>query len=253
MKQAPVNAAATVRLNRYLAQCGLGARRKCDDLIKSGHIFVNGKKVEELGVKIMPGDRVEYRGKQLSPVRRLDYFAYHKPASVMVTKADPEGRITIYRAIGQCGTDVSHCNYVGRLDFASEGLLLLTNDGGLIHALTHPRYRIKKVYQVQIERRLTPFDREKLLSGIESESQILHAGDVRPAATTQDNHWYEVDLYEGKNRQIRRMFEALGYRVIRLVRTQFASVRLGGLAPGGLRPLTAREIAALKSAGFPVK
>jgi 23S rRNA pseudouridine2605 synthase len=244
---------AAVRLNRYLAQCGLGARRKCDDLIKSGRVFVNGRKVAELGVKVLPGDRVEYRGKHLSPVRRLDYFAYHKPASVMVTKNDPEGRVTVYQAIQQGGSDVSHCNYIGRLDFASEGLLLLTNDGGLIHALTHPRYRIKKVYRVQIERNLPAADREKLLSGIESEGQVLHAGDVRPAAVKPGNHWYEVDLYEGKNRQIRRMFEALGYRVMRLLRTQFASVRLGDLAPGGLRPLTAREIAALKSAGFPVK
>ena len=142
--------ASGVRLNRYLAQCGLGARRKCDLLIESGHVIVNGEKVTSLGTKVRPGiDRVEYKGTALKPLNTLEYLAYNKPRGVMVTREDPEGRATIYETLARAGLDAGHLNYVGRLDFNSEGLLLLTNDGALIHALTHPRFHIKKTYQVR--------------------------------------------------------------------------------------------------------
>jgi 23S rRNA pseudouridine2605 synthase len=251
MENADHHAAAPVRLNRFLAQCGLGARRKCDEIIKSGHVLVNGVKVKELGTKVSLNDTVEYQGKTVVPVRRLEYWVYHKPAGVMVTKDDPQGRVTVYQALGQAGFDAGHLNYVGRLDYVSEGLLLLTNDGLLIHSITHPRYQIKKVYTVQINRPLAGFDVEKLLGGIESEGQVLHAGAVKKVSGPADGHWYEVDLYEGKNRQVRRMFEALHYQIVRLRRTRFASVRLDDLAVGAIRPLTIREIAGLKNAGFP--
>jgi 23S rRNA pseudouridine2605 synthase len=241
----------TLRLNRFLSQCGLGARRKCDELIRSGHIAVNGQKVIALGTKIGPGDTVEYCGKNVTPVRRLEYWAYHKPSGIMVTKTDPQGRVTLYQALSKNGFDAHHLNYVGRLDYTSEGLLLLTNDGSLIHALTHPRYRIKKVYRVAIDRLLIESDRQKLLEGITSEGQLLSAGAVRIAASAGGGHWYEIDLYEGKNRQVRRMFESLHYQVVRLLRIRFASVKLEELASGAARPLTPKEIAALKSAGFP--
>jgi 23S rRNA pseudouridine2605 synthase len=242
---------ATIRLNRYLAQCGLGARRKCDELIKSGHVLVNGEKVTELGTKVAPDDRVEYRGKTVTQVRRLEYWAYHKPPGVIVTKEDPQGRTTVFQALLQGGFDARHLNYVGRLDYVSEGILLFTNDGLLIHCITHPRYQIKKVYNVQINRPLANFDAEKLRDGIESEEQVLHAGAVKKINGPTGGNWYEVDLYEGKNRQLRRMFEALNYQIVRLRRTRFGSVRLDDLAVGAIRPLTPREIAGLKSAGFP--
>jgi 23S rRNA pseudouridine2605 synthase len=240
----------TIRLNRYLAQCGLGARRKCDGIIKSGHVFVNGQKVTELGTKVAPDDVVEYHGKTVAPIQRLHYLAFNKPAGVMVTRNDPEGRPTIYSALRADGYHADHLNHVGRLDFLSEGLLLLTNDGALIHALTHPRYRIKKVYRVQLDRALPESGRERLISGVESEGQVLHAGAVRSASGERGGHWYEVDLYEGKNRQLRRMFDALSFRVLRLRRIRFASVQLQNLAPGKVRPLTQKEIAGLKSADW---
>jgi 23S rRNA pseudouridine2605 synthase len=240
-----------IRLNRYLAQCGLGARRKCDGLIAGGHVFVNGSKVTELGTKVSPNDRVEYRGKTAVPVRRLEYWAYHKPAGVVVTRHDPQGRTTVYQALLRAGFDAGHLNYVGRLDYVSEGLLLFTNDGRLIHGITHPRFRIKKVYQVRINRRLADIDRERFLEGIASEGQVLRAGAVKDISGPAAENRYEIELYEGKNRQLRRMFAALHYDVERLVRTRFASVRLDGLAAGAVRPCTLREIAGLKNAGFP--
>jgi 23S rRNA pseudouridine2605 synthase len=250
-KQEPERTTSNViRLNRFLAQCGLGARRKCDEIINSGHVFVNGHKVTELGTKVSLNDKVEYHGKTVVPVRRHEYWAYHKPPGVMVTKDDPQGRTTVFQALQQAGIDAGHLNYMGRLDYVSEGLLLLTNDGGLIHALTHPRYRIKKVYQIQINRPLAKFDEEKFLGGIESEGQVLHAGAVKRVSGPTAGYWYEVDLYEGKNRQARRMFEALHYQILRLVRTRFASVRLGDLAAGAVRPLVPRELAGLRNAGF---
>ncbi|MGA3050939.1 MAG: pseudouridine synthase [Chitinispirillaceae bacterium] len=240
-----------IRLNRYLAQCGLGARRKCDELICSGHVYVNGSKVTNLATRVSPSDAVAYCGRSLKPVRRLEYIAFHKPASVMVTRQDPEGRPTVYDAMRDVGVTADHLNYVGRLDCNSEGLLLFTNDGSLIHALTHPRYNIKKVYHVKLDRALTREDQDRLGTGIESEGQVLHAGEVRTVPSGKFE--YEVDLYEGKNRQLRRMFEKLDYKIMRLIRIRFASVRLADLRPGAVRPLTSREIAALKSAGYPEK
>jgi 23S rRNA pseudouridine2605 synthase len=240
---------AAIRLNRFLAQCGLGSRRACDEIIQNGRIFVNGRNVTELGTKISPADTVEYGGRHLTPVRRLEYWAYHKPAGVMVTKSDPQGRTTIFQALEKSGFACGHLNYVGRLDFASEGLLLLTNDGSLIHALTHPRYRIKKVYSVATGREISEAERRALCEGVESEGRILRAGAVEKDAAGGPCR-YTVTLYEGKNRQIRRMFAALRCEIVRLRRTRFASVRLYDLAPGAVRPLTHKEVAALKSAGF---
>ncbi len=241
-----------IRLNKYLARCGLGSRRACDQIIASGRIYVNGEKVAELGTKVVSGrDRVEYLGRKLSPVESFRYLVYHKPQSLIVTKNDPEGRATIYDALREIGCNADNLNYVGRLDVASEGLLLLTNDGGLIHALTHPRYRIKKVYEVRIDKKLADVDAAKMTGdGIESEGQMLRAGNVAEIARG-GQFWYRVDLFEGKKRQLRRMFEALGYTVVRLRRTQFASVKLGDLAPGAVRALSGREVDALRAAGFP--
>jgi 23S rRNA pseudouridine2605 synthase len=240
-----------IRLNRFLAQCGLGARRKCDELIESGHVFVNGEKVRQLGTKVFPADKVEYRGTVVKPLQRLEYWAYFKPRGVMVTKTDPEGRPTLYQALAKSGFSAAHLNYIGRLDYLTDGLLLLTNDGSLIHALTHPRYQIKKVYAVQINRLLHEEDRGKLLEGITSEGQLLRAGAIKRTGGDTTSFWYEVTLYEGKNRQLRRMFEALTYQILHLRRTIFASVKLGDQVEGTVRPLTEREVAALKAAGFP--
>ncbi len=243
-----------VRLNKFLAQCGIGSRRKADELIESGKIHVNGSRVTELGSRIIPGkDKVEYWGKEVKRFHLLEYFAYYKPRNVMVTKADPQERETIYDALKNKGLNIEHLNYVGRLDFGSEGLLLLTNDGELIHALTHPRFQIKKVYRVKIDHSLGDKERQSFIEGIESNGQILHAREIRQISEGTDQRkqfWYELDLYEGKNRQIRRMFETLGVLVGRLRRVQFGSVKLGEMKPGEIRPLSEREINSLKNSGY---
>ncbi len=171
----------------------------------------------------------------------------------MVTASDPEGRTTVYDALSANGRDVRHLRHVGRLDYQSEGLLLLTNDGELIHALTHPRFHIKKVYHVKVERRLAAEEITMLLDGVVSEGQRLHAGSVRQLSVPEADrkqYWYELELFEGKNRQLRRMFEALSILVGRIRRVQFGSVKLGNLLPGEVRPLTEKEIAALRNTGY---
>jgi 23S rRNA pseudouridine2605 synthase len=243
-----------IRLNRFLAQCGVGSRRKADELILTGNVFVNEVKVTELGMKVRPGvDKVEYHGKVVKQVHAHEYLAYFKPRNVVVTKFDPEGRDTVYDALKKNGYELEHLNYVGRLDYGSEGLLLLTNDGDLIHALTHPRFQVKKVYRVKIDQQLSSEEINKLIDGIESEGQVLHAGAVRDVTVPSPDrvqYWYEIDLFEGKNRQIRRMFEALNIQVGRLRRIQFGSVKLEEMVAGEIRQLSEREILSLKNTGF---
>jgi 23S rRNA pseudouridine2605 synthase len=239
-----------MRLNRYLAQCGLGSRRACDALIAGGKVYVNGARVTELGSRIAPGiDKVEFKRRELAAVREHEYAAYHKPPGVTVTAEDPHAETTIYDALAATGRDCGHLRYAGRLDKDSEGLLLLTNDGGMIHALTHPRFAVKKVYQALLDAPISREQADQLIRGVTSEEQLLRAGDVRRVADA-NGCWYEIDLYEGKKRQIRRMVEALGRRVVRLVRTRFGPVRLGDLQPGGLRQLTEREKAGLFAMGY---
>ncbi len=248
------NIPKNIRLNRYLAQCGLGSRRECDTIIASGKIRINGKKITTLGVKVNPGkDRVEYAGRIMKEIKRREYIAYHKSRGTLVTAKDPQGRETIYDALKKNGCNADILKYIGRLDRNSEGLLLLTNDGDLIHSLTHPRFHIKKVYQVKISRLLKKEDAESMVhAGVSSEGQILRAGAIRELAvkSAKEKYWYEIDLYEGKNRQIRRMFETLGYEIVRLKRIQFSVIKLSNLKRGAYRYLTEREIKALKSKGF---
>lgn len=246
----------SIRLNRYLAQCGLGSRRACDEIVARGHIYKNGNKVIAPGIQVSPVDRIEYMGKVLRPLHRHEYLAYYKPREVMVTALDPEGRVTVYDALSTgSGRDVSHLKYVGRLDYQSEGLLLLTNDGDLIHALTHPRFHIKKVYHVKLERCCTGEEIAALVDGVESEGQLLHAGSVKQLShdeADRKQYWYEIELFEGKNRQIRRMFQALDILVGRIRRIQFGCVALGGMTSGDFRPLTEKEIAGLRNTGYKV-
>ena len=243
-----------IRLNRYLAQCGLGSRRQGDALILAGKILVNGKKTTALGTRIdAKKDTVEYNGKTVKEIKRIEYLAYHKSKGTLVTARDPKQRKTIYNEIEKSNYNARHLKYIGRLDRDSEGLLLLTNDGEMIHALTHPRFHIKKVYQVKVDKELKQSDAEIMVgSGVISERQKLHAGAVRKILykSGERGYWCEVDLYEGKNRQIRRMFKALGYDVLRLKRTQFSSIKLRNLPRGKFRYLEEREIKALKNKGY---
>lgn len=246
-----------MRLNRFLAQCGLGSRRSCEQLIRAGRIRINGVTITDLATQVDPSqDKVEYKGKDIQAVRPLQYVAYHKPKGPVVTHNDPQGRQTVYDALEQsCGHSMTHLNYVGRLDRNSEGLLLLTNDGALIHGLTHPRYHIKKVYRVRTEGPVPEEDLRRMThEGVVSQGQVLHAKIAKPVQPAQakrgTEHWYEIHLLEGKNRQIRRMFESLSHRIVRLKRTRFGPIKLGGQKRGAVRKLAEDEISALRSVGY---
>ncbi|MBD3317193.1 MAG: pseudouridine synthase [Chitinivibrionales bacterium] len=245
-----------IRLNRYLARHNLGSRRECDRLIAAGKVAVNGAIVTELGTRIDPKhDTVTFEGEPLKPIRPPEYLMYHKPRGQLVTAHDPQGRETIYDALERARHNLRHLKYVGRLDRNSEGLLILTNDGDLVHALTHPRFHVKKQYEVLVGRALKPREIEAMVKeGVESDGAVLHAGAIRPLPKADERGvWYELDLYEGKNRQIRRMFDAVGLDVIRLRRVQFGVVKLRGLKRGAVRPLTERETAGLKKLGHPLR
>ena len=237
-----------IRLNKYMARCGLGSRRECDRLISAGLVTINGSLVDELGVKVNEEDIILFKGKAIELIKKVEYIAYHKQPGTVVTKIDPENRETIYDAIKtKTGYDASLLTYVGRLDMFSEGLLLLTNDGDLIHSLTHPKFHIKKVYKIKLDRAMTPEDARLLVNdGIEDREQLLKAGAVR----IRGGDFCEIDLYEGKNRQIRRMLEALDYKILKLIRLQYGAVKLRDLQPGSYRELAEREVKALKSKGY---
>lgn len=240
-----------IRINKFLAQCGIGSRRECDKKISAGRITVNGKVVSELGMKVNPeSDIVLFDGKSVEQVNKKYYIAYHKKPGTVVTKSDPEGRETVFDALKKSGLKADLLNYVGRLDMFSEGLLLLTNDGELIHALTHPKFHIKKVYLLKTDKPVSQEHIDLLVNdGVEDDGQILHAGAIRYKEEL-GSQWCEIDLYEGKNRQIRRMFSALGYTILKLKRTQFSAVKLRDLKPGKYRDLQEREIKNLKGKGF---
>jgi 23S rRNA pseudouridine2605 synthase len=241
-----------VRLNKYLAQCGIGSRRDCDKFISDGLIKIDGR-VASMGEKVTGEEEILFRGRVVESAKPNEYYLYHKPRGFICTARDEQGRKTIYDDLKSKGLDAPYLRYVGRLDMESEGALILTNDGDMIHAITHPKFHIKKVYQVLVKSKISSVNLNKIVEeGVESEGDILSVGAVRAKDKGREGYWYEVDLYEGKNRQVRRVFGAIGHRVDRLIRTQFSSVKLRELKYGEFRELDEREVKGLKGRGFEV-
>ncbi len=240
----------TIRLNKYLARCGVGSRRECDTFISEGLIRINGD-VVTVGTQVTGNEEITFRGRPVAAVKAKEYYLYHKPAGPLCTSKDTHGRATIFDALKELGLDAPYLKYVGRLDKESEGALILTNDGDMVHAVTHPRFHIKKVYMVEVAQKIKPENLELIVEdGVESEGEILTVGAVRFKGTENGSFWYEVDLYEGKNRQVRRVFSGIGHEVTRLIRTQFANLKLRELAYGEFRPLQEREIKGLQGKGY---
>ena len=235
----------SIRLNKLLAQRGLGARRKCDALIQSGVVRVNGKVVVEPGLGVEPErDRVEVRGRPLPSAGAPAYFVLHKPVGVISTLSDPEGRRTL-RDFQPPGARVFP---VGRLDADTSGLLILTNDGELAHHLMHPRYGVSKLYRVHADRAPSPEMLRRLQEGIEFEPGVRSAPSrVRVRDTTPGAVVIEFELHEGRYRQVRRMCEAAGLRVLRLHRWGYGPLRLGGLERGLWRELSEEEVRLLRT------
>ena len=243
------------RLQKYLARCGVASRRHAEALIVAGEVMVNGRIVNELGVRVDPErDIVRVRGERVQPERRPVYLLLNKPLGVVTTVTDPEGRETVLDLLPPQWRD-QRVYPVGRLDLYTEGLLLLTNDGALALRLTHPRYALTKEYHALVRGRpdaetLARFERGLMLPGetrptAPARAWLLGPGDDE--ATT----WVAAELHEGRNRQARRMFDAIGYHAVRLRRVRVGPLTLGDLRPGEARPLTARELNALRAATQP--
>ena len=230
-----------VRLNRFIAQAGVCSRREADKLIADGQITVNGEKITELGYKVNPDDDVRYKGKALRP-EKLVYILLNKPKDFITTTEDPQERRTVMDLVKTATTERIYP--VGRLDRNTTGLLLLTNDGELAKTLTHPSYKVKKIYKAEIDKRIAKEDFIKLAEGVELEEGIAAADDV--AVLSDDGRTIGLELHIGWNRVVRRMFEKLGYEVKNLDRVVFAGLDKKDLPRGKWRHLSPREVIQLK-------
>jgi 23S rRNA pseudouridine2605 synthase len=225
-----------VRLNAWLARAGVASRRKADELIKAGRVTVNGEP-GQLNTFVAAHDDVRLDGEPLAK-QKLAYVLLHKPAGVVTTAHDPQGRPTVVELVGHASRVVP----VGRLDADTTGALLLTNDGELAHRLAHPRYEIDKVYEVECWTQPTDAELQLLRDGVE-----LDDGPTRPAEVRRiDGALVELVIHEGRNRQVKRMLEAVGHRVKRLHRSRYADLTLEGLEPGTWRELQPSEVERLR-------
>jgi 23S rRNA pseudouridine2605 synthase len=223
-----------VRLNRFLAAAGVGSRRGCDELIAAGRVTLNGKVSTDFSAEPGADDHVKVDGKLVRPAPPLTIML-HKPAGFVSTRQDQHARNTIFDLLPRKFSTLFN---VGRLDAQTEGLLLLTNDGDLAQQLTHPRYQHEKEYEVTLDRPWDPALAPKLLRGILLDGQSAKFGRLHPLSSTR----LRVVLGQGINRQIRRMFEAVGYGVKHLLRVRIGNLRLGDLPRGHWRALTTREL-----------
>jgi pseudouridine synthase len=230
-------------LQKYLARAGVASRRAAEALIRQGRVSVNGVTVTSLGTKVGPGDEVVVDGHPVALPQELVYLALNKPAGYVTTAYDPWGRPTVMQLVR-----VPQRVYpVGRLDVDSEGLLILTNDGQLAYHLTHPRYGVEKEYHVLVEGRPTENTLERLRQGIELEGRKTAPARVSRLQSDGQGTWLSIVIHEGRRRQVRRMLEEVGHRVLRLIRVRFGPVHLDGLPVGAFRRLTQAEVGALKA------
>ncbi|MGH7295776.1 MAG: pseudouridine synthase, partial [Polyangiaceae bacterium] len=231
------------RLQKVLARAGVASRRAAEALIAAGRVRVDGRIVTELGTKVDPrATKVEVDGK-LVLAESLVYVALHKPRVVVSTMSDPEGRPCVKALLqGVAGRAYP----VGRLDFATSGVLLATNDGDFAEALMHPRKKVPKTYVVKVQGQMKPEDLDRWRRGVELEDGKTLPAKAKLLRYEGDKTWFELTITEGRNQQVRRMGDATGFRVMRLARVEFAGVTSEGLRPGDWRYLTSDELATLK-------
>lgn len=235
------------RLNKYIASTGLCSRRKADELIESGKVAVNGKVVTELGFYVREKDKVSVEGKNVYP-QKLEYYRFYKPAGYITTLEDEKGRKTIYDVIPP---ELKHLKPVGRLDKDSTGLIIMTNDGELINQMTHPSIKVPKVYRVTINGKFTEANAKEMLSGIEidtdtGEKKTAYA-ETLPIEINNQTSIIQVVLYQGINRQIRKMFAKLGFEVKVLKRIQHAIITLEGLKKGQIKLIKPKQVKQLQT------
>jgi 23S rRNA pseudouridine2605 synthase len=231
-----------IRLNKYIASTGLCSRREADDYITAGLVSVNGKLVTELGSKVSPGDVVKYNGETIREERKV-YILINKPKDYVTTVEDPHAKKTVLDLVkGACKERIYP---VGRLDRNTTGVLLLTNDGELTKRLTHPKFEKLKIYHVHLNKNIKPGDMEKIATGVNLEDGFIKADNVSyadPADKTQIG----IEIHSGRNHIVRRIFESLGYEIVKLDRVYFAGLTKKNLHRGEWRFLNEKEIAMLK-------
>ena len=235
-----------IRLNKFLANAGVCSRREADEFITAGVVSVNGEVVTELGTKIKRGDEVKFHDQTVSIERKI-YVLLNKPKDTVTTSDDPQARRTVMDLVkGACGERIYP---VGRLDRNTTGVLLLTNDGDLASKLTHPKYLKKKIYHVHLDKNLTKADMEQIAAGIQLDDGEIHADAI---SYTDDFKKDDVgiEIHSGKNRIVRRIFESLGYKVVKLDRVFFAGLTKKGLRRGEWRYLTEQEVNFLRMGSF---
>ncbi len=231
------------RLQKVLAQAGVASRREAEAMITAGRVRVNGRVVRVLGSRVQPAqDEIVVDGDRIKR-ERVVTLMLHKPAGYISSRSDPEGRPVVRSLLPPRG--LPNLYPVGRLDWDSEGLLLLSNDGELANILTHPRHGVRKVYRVKLKGKPTAEALRQLVTGVVSKGERLHAIAAERLRSWEHNTWVTITLEEGRHHHVRRMCEAIGHPVLRLVRVALGPLNLGSLPRGQWRPLTPQEEAAL--------
>ena len=233
-----------MRLQKYLALCGVASRRHAEAMIAAGLVQVNGTTVTEMGVQVAEGDTVCVRGERVTPEEEKRYILYHKPMGEVTTVSDPKGRDTVMDHFRDFPVRLFP---IGRLDYDSEGLLLLTNDGDLTARLTHPRHEVEKTYLVRVTTHLAEDEVRRLRAGVVLDDGFKTSpAKVRVIREETFASAVLITIHEGHNRQVRRMMEAVGHKVLLLRRVRFGPIDLKGVEKGAWRDLTADEVRALK-------
>ncbi len=233
-----------IRLQKYLALCGAASRRAAEKLISEGHVQVNGITVREMGIHIdETRDQVALNGQLLRPEAEKHYIAYNKPIGEVTTVSDPEGRATVMDKFRDYPVRLFP---VGRLDYDSEGLLLLTNDGDMMNRLLHPSHEVDKVYWIKVSNQVTDEEIRRLKRGVMIDGRLTSPAQVRLIRREAFDTVLIITIHEGRNRQIRKMIEAVGHQVVHLKRIGFGPVSLDDLPSGYWRPLTESELQKLR-------
>lgn len=235
-----------MRLQKYMALCGVASRRHAEEMIADGLVQVNGQTVREMGVLVSGDDRVSVRGETIRPEEQKRYILYYKPVGEVCTVSDPEGRRTVMDAFRNFPCRLYP---VGRLDYDSEGLLILTNDGDLAAYLTHPSHEVEKSYIARVSMSLEDDEIRKLCHGVWVDGRRTAPAKVRVLRRDAFSTDVLITVHEGRNRQIRKMVESVGHQVVRLKRVRYGGIELGDMERGAFRELTGEEVESLKRHG----
>lgn len=233
-----------MRINKYIAQAGICSRRKADELIANGNVKINGAVLKEPGYEVTDGDKVEVNGTQISGKQKNEYVLINKPLGMVTTVSDDKERLTVMDVVADIDARLFP---VGRLDYNTSGALVMTNDGEMAYRLTHPKHEVYKTYRARVAGILSNEKVARLRKGVDIGGFVTSPAKVRIIKGTQHSTIVEISIHEGKNRQVRKMFAAVGNPVQELERIAIGEIRLGHLKPGHYRKLTREEVEYLKN------